>query len=61
VADVPLRDPRTIADRLGAWPERGLAVIAGLLLLAAALRGRWTGSRPVVTPAPRLHELAGRR
>src|SRR3954451_9234272 len=61
VADIPLRDPRTLADRLGAWPERGLAILAGLVLLAAGLRGRWTRSRPVVTPAARFHELAGRR
>src|SRR4051812_37959607 len=61
VADIPLRDPRTVADRLGAWPERGLAIVAGLVLLAAGLRGRWTRSRPVLTPAARFHEFAGRR
>src|SRR3954447_16562914 len=61
VADIPLRDPQTVADRLGAWPERGLAIVAGLVLLAAAFRGRWSRSRPVVTTAARPHELAGRR
>jgi apolipoprotein N-acyltransferase len=61
VADISLRDPRTLADRLGVWPERGLAIVAGLVLLAAGLRGRWMRSRGVVTPAPPLHELAGRR
>ena len=35
VMDVPLRDPRTVADRLGGWPEHGLA-LAGVLWLAAA-------------------------
>jgi apolipoprotein N-acyltransferase len=35
VADVPLRDPRTVADRLGVWPEHGLA-LAGLLWLTIA-------------------------
>src|SRR3954469_7576660 len=58
VADIPLRDPRTVADRLGAWPERGLAIVAGLVLLAAGLRDRRTRSRPVVAPSPRRHELA---
>ena len=33
VADVPLRDPRTVADRIGGWPEHALAA-AGLLWLA---------------------------
>ncbi|MDT7799320.1 MAG: apolipoprotein N-acyltransferase [Actinomycetota bacterium] len=32
VADVALRDPETVADRLGDWPERALA-LAGLLAL----------------------------
>ena len=61
VADLPLRDPRTLADRLGAWPERGLAVLAAFALLAGLLHGRWVRSTPVVTAAPPLHELAGRR
>jgi len=34
-----LRDPRTLADRLGAWPERILA-LAGLLAVILALRVR---------------------
>jgi apolipoprotein N-acyltransferase len=37
VADVPLRDPRTLADSLGAWPERLVAVLGLLSVLAAAL------------------------
>jgi apolipoprotein N-acyltransferase len=61
VVDLPLRDPRTVADRLGTWPERALAILAGLALIAATIRQRWTRSGRVVTAAPRLHELAGRR
>jgi apolipoprotein N-acyltransferase len=61
VADLPLRDPRTVADRLGSWPERGLAILAGLVLLAAALQDRWTRSSEVLETPSRLHELAGRR
>jgi apolipoprotein N-acyltransferase len=44
VADVPLRDGTTIADRLGAWPER-LGALIGLLAVAVAL---WPRRRPVV-------------
>ena len=33
--DVPLRDPRTVADRMGSWPEHGLA-LAGVVWLASA-------------------------
>ena len=36
VADVPLRDGTTVADRLGPWPERSAAV-AGLLAVGAGL------------------------
>ena len=61
VVDLPLRDPRTVADRLGAWPERGLAVLAGLVLLWTVLRDRWTRSADLVTAQPRLGELVGRR
>jgi apolipoprotein N-acyltransferase len=61
VIDLPLRDPRSVADLLGAWPERALAILAGLVLIAATIRQRWTRSGRVVTAAPRLHELAGRR
>ena len=55
VADVPLRDPRTLADRLGAWPERILA-LAGLLAVILALRVRRRqapdrGSEPSEVPA----------
>ncbi|HET7531129.1 MAG TPA: apolipoprotein N-acyltransferase [Mycobacteriales bacterium] len=61
VADVPLRDPMTVADRLGAWPERALAILAALVIVAATVRGRWVRASPVVTAPPRLHELVGRR
>ena len=57
VADVPLRDPRTLADRLGAWPERAL-VAAALALCALAgwhrrRRGVDTGAH-AVAPQPTL-------
>jgi apolipoprotein N-acyltransferase len=45
VADVALRDPRTLADRLGPWPERVLAA-AGLVALVGALVRR--RARPLV-------------
>jgi apolipoprotein N-acyltransferase len=37
---LPLRDPRTIADRLAAWPERVVSLAAFVALIAAALRPR---------------------
>lgn len=41
VARVPLRDARTVADRIGSWPEAALTAVALLgLLLAVARRGR---------------------
>lgn len=43
VADVPLRDGTTLADRLGPWPERTVA-LAGLLAIGAAL---WSRRRSV--------------
>jgi apolipoprotein N-acyltransferase len=61
VADLPLRDPRTVADRLGAWPERGLTILAALVLLAAVVQSRWTSSAEMLETPSRLHELAGRR
>ncbi|HZP16053.1 MAG TPA: hypothetical protein VFA96_09545, partial [Nocardioides sp.] len=37
---LPLRDPETISDRVGPWPERAL-VLAGIVALAvAAAMGR---------------------
>lgn len=51
VADVPLRDPRTTADQLGAWPERVVALIGGLAVALAAA-GQWRRRRPA-RPAPR--------
>jgi apolipoprotein N-acyltransferase len=50
VADVPLRDPRTVADRLGAWPERGLVVAALLLLLVGQVARHRRG--PALDTAP---------
>lgn len=38
-ADVPLRTERTLADRMGAWPERGIA-LAGVVVLAVAVARR---------------------
>jgi apolipoprotein N-acyltransferase len=50
VADVPLRDSLTVADRLGAWPERVLA-LAGLLAVLACLRPR-RRSEPATAGVP---------
>ncbi|MDT4941667.1 MAG: apolipoprotein N-acyltransferase, partial [Pseudonocardiales bacterium] len=58
VADVPLRDPRTLADRLGAWPER-LVAILGLLSLVAAGWRRSSGSAPEPAPTETPAVLAG--
>jgi apolipoprotein N-acyltransferase len=58
VADLPLRDPETVADRLGVWPERALTALAVLALLATLRRPRReTGD--LVRPAPQV--LAGSR
>jgi apolipoprotein N-acyltransferase len=48
VAEVPMRDGTTLADRLGAWPER-LTAFAGLLAVAAAA---WPRRRRTVDPVP---------
>ncbi|MEJ5915641.1 apolipoprotein N-acyltransferase [Pseudokineococcus sp. 1T1Z-3] len=40
VTEVPLRTTRTLASRLGAWPEVGLSVLGGVVALAGALGGR---------------------
>ena len=45
VADVPLRDPRTVADVLGPWPERAVALLGLLSVLAAAV-WQWRGRLP---------------
>jgi apolipoprotein N-acyltransferase len=37
---LPLRDPLTLSDRLGPWPERGLAALGALWLLACCRRPR---------------------
>lgn len=48
VADVPLRDGTTIADRLGPWPE-WIGALAGLLAVAVAT---WPWRRHSADPAP---------
>jgi apolipoprotein N-acyltransferase len=55
VADVPLRDPRTVADRLGVWPEHVLAGLGLLLVALGVVRRRRDrdGDGPVdVSPPP---------
>jgi apolipoprotein N-acyltransferase len=59
VADVPLRDPRTIADTLGAWPERVVAVIGLLAVIAAGWRRRRPGPATGVTAPEAPAVLAG--
>ena len=54
VADVPLRDPRTVADVLGPWPERAVALLGLLSVLAAVVwrrRGRLAAPAGSDTPA----------
>ena len=46
VADLPLRDPRTLADRLGDWPERVLTGLGLLAVLVAVLPRRRERSAP---------------
>lgn len=58
VADVPLRDGRTVADRLGAWPERVLAALGALALLTAAWRPRRRAATDPGEPARPAAELA---
>jgi apolipoprotein N-acyltransferase len=41
VADVPLRDSETVADRLGPAPEIALCAIAGIALAASLVLRRW--------------------
>jgi len=55
VATVPLRDGTTIADRLGAWPER-VATLVGLLAVAAALWPRRRSSQLPGVPGQPLPE-----
>jgi len=61
VADVPLRDPRTVADRLGAWPER-IAALLGALAVAAGAAGLWRrhDAAPPARPVAEPDLLAGR-
>jgi apolipoprotein N-acyltransferase len=51
VADVPLRDSTTVADRLGAWPERVVALAGALAVLAAAGVRRRRPGEPEAQPA----------
>lgn len=48
VAEVPLRSGRTLATRLGAWPEWALAIAAAAAMVLAARRRRTVQSRPNV-------------
>ena len=60
-ADVPLRDARTTADDLGAWPERVLALL-GLVALGAAgvsSRGGVRAGSTEGSPAETTPALAG--
>ena len=54
VADVPLRDARTLADRLGPWPERVVAAL-GLVAVACALPRR--RRRPAAAPSDAAEPL----
>jgi apolipoprotein N-acyltransferase len=40
VRRVPLRDARTVADRLGGWPELVLALVGVLAVATAVARRR---------------------
>ena len=57
-ADVPLRDPRTMADVLGAWPERVLAMVGLLAVCLAALRRRPGSDEDADLTAPTAPALA---
>jgi apolipoprotein N-acyltransferase len=61
VADIPLRDPHTLADRLGVWPERTVTILAALMLVAALGSARRGRQSDLVALSPRRRELAGRR
>jgi apolipoprotein N-acyltransferase len=54
VADLPLRDPLTLADRLGAWPERVLAALGLLSVVAAAVPRRSPVAATAADPDPEL-------
>jgi apolipoprotein N-acyltransferase len=45
---LPLRDPLTLADRVGAWPEWVLSAAGLIALIAAARRRRTDGSPPTL-------------
>jgi len=56
---LPLRDPTTIADRLGPWPERAVAVAAAVwLVIVPRRRSRRRTAEPQVEV---LSRLAGAR
>jgi apolipoprotein N-acyltransferase len=54
VADLPLRDPRTVADRLGPWPEWALTALGLLGLGLVSVRSRRRPSEAVVATTPAL-------
>ncbi len=59
VAEVPLGSERTLATRLGAWPEWALAIAAAAAMVLAARRRRTVQSRPrVVDGAGSRAEMA---
>jgi apolipoprotein N-acyltransferase len=58
-ARLPLRDARTLADRLGAWPERVLAVLGALAVLLGLRRHADIGPRHRPQPADAAPVLAG--
>jgi apolipoprotein N-acyltransferase len=59
VADVPLRDQRTVADRLGVWPEHGLSLSGLLWLLAVVVRQRRRRADEPTGPVPDEAMMAG--
>jgi apolipoprotein N-acyltransferase len=65
LADVPLRDARTLADRIGPWSERLLAlgaVVALLLALAERRgRGRRAGAGAIMAPGDFPEQEAAQR
>jgi len=46
VADVPLRDGTTVADRLGPWPERIVALLGALAVVAGIVLRRLRPTEP---------------
>lgn len=59
VASVPLRDPRTIADRLGPWPQHALTLAGVLWLLVAVAWRRRQGPSQLIEASADAPVLAG--